>query len=209
MTVMSSFGSKERTMTIKAGNEYVIQPPITPEDLKGRKTRLQKHLNRKSMRLRKLIIEDVVDRHAKSGVAASESLRKKSPWRALAWLSLVLFLEAGLAITFFSVFAWPWFLREYWQKLIAFTASPGNRAAVIAGLVVAGFLLYLARTFMRPFYGAVEIVIGITSCWVGLSNSSANTHTLSATLSVIGGVYIIIRGFDNLIDDKSFNDYLE
>lgn len=133
-----------------------------------------------------------------------------------ALIPLDLFLIILIALL---LVAWPAALVFFWQNIIAHLHStPLLILAVLASLLV-GFLLYLARVFMRPVYGLAEVIIGFIACWAGFSKAitggaSANpvgddiiinwsANVLSTVVTVIGGVYIIIRGFDNIIDDTS------
>jgi hypothetical protein len=78
--------------------------------------------------------------------------------------------------------------------------SPWMHAFATAILILIGFLLYLARTYMRSLYGAAEIVVGAAACWVGLGHPS--TNGLTGSLAVAGGVYIIVRGIDNWVQGR-------
>lgn len=119
---------------------------------------------------------------------------------------LPLFLTGTLAILAFIIVLWPWAIVMLWHKTLTVMAKPAFRVIAVSLIVVLGFLLYLARTYMRPIYGIAEVCIGIATCWAALSYSNLSLRALPASLAMIGGVYIIIRGFDNIIDDKSLID---
>jgi len=154
------------------------------------------------MKIRRLVIRDVVGRHSTFAAITSLILAViGSTWLAYLVLLLIYLEIALILVAILSLFAWPWVIAGFWQKILIAVTSPWLRTLAVAILVIAGFLLYLARTYMRPVYGLAEIMIGITSCWAGLSDPRPNV--LSASLAIIGGIYIIIRGFDNLIDEQS------
>jgi hypothetical protein len=127
------------------------------------------------------------------------------------WLAKLLGLLIPLQIFSIGVFVvltlvWPWTIVFFWEQVLTIVANPVFRTIAVILLVISGFLLYLARTYMRPFYGVAEVFIGIATCWSGLSYPNPSAKILSASLAVVGGIYIIIRGFDNIIDDKSLTD---
>jgi hypothetical protein len=107
-------------------------------------------------------------------------------------LTLILLVGIGLVL----LFGWPFVLAGFWRTLRESMASIWVRGLVTALLAMVGVLLYIVRTSWRALYGAAEIVIGIAACWSGLGSSSASE--LSASLTVASGVYIVVRGLDNL-----------
>lgn len=111
---------------------------------------------------------------------------------AILFLALALLIGVGLVL----LFGWPFVLAGFWQSLRESMASIWVRGFVTALLAVVAVLLYFMRTAWRALYGAAEIVIGIAACWSGLGSSAASE--LSARLTVASGVYIIVRGLDNL-----------
>jgi hypothetical protein len=154
------------------------------------------------MKIRKLVIRDVVGRHSTFAAITSVVLFVMgSTWLAYLVSFLILLEVALIFVAILSMFAWPWVLAGFWQTILIAVASPWVRILAVGVLILASFLLYLARTYMRPIYGLTEIMVGVTSCWVGLSDPRPNV--LSASLAIIGGIYIFIRGFDNLIDEQS------
>jgi hypothetical protein len=103
-----------------------------------------------------------------------------------------------LTLTFsVSIFVvvWPFVLVAFWQRLSELAQSPWLRVGMSVVLVGIGGLLYLARKYMRSVYGAAEVVLGAATCWNGLGSTALSAF--AAMLSVAGGLYIIVRGFDN------------
>jgi|SRR5579859_7219076 len=119
------------------------------------------------------------------------------PGWLMAIMRLLVFL-VGILLVLGAVllFVWPFALAASWDSLIQAAHSPWERAAVTTALAVLGFLLYLARRFARLWYGAAETVVGIAFCWAGLGSVSAISWASAG--SVVGGVYVIVRGLDNL-----------
>lgn len=111
----------------------------------------------------------------------------------------------SVAILVILLLAWPVALYANWNFIpTALVGHNYGRALVVGLLLFSGFLLYLSRVYMRPVYGFIEIFIGCMSCWSALTYPSGTT--LPATLSLVGGIYIIIRGFDNMIEEKFLTD---
>ncbi len=106
-----------------------------------------------------------------------------------------------IALLVVLVLAAPWTITFFWEQILIIAASPLFRGIAVFILLITSFLLYLARTYMRPIFGLAEVAVGIATCWGVLSNPPANT--LLASLAVVGGVYIMVRGFDNIVDEKS------
>jgi hypothetical protein len=120
--------------------------------------------------------------------------------KLLLWLLEILQILSYVAIGLLIVgvillIVWPFILAAFWQRIIQAMGTLWLRAIATAILFVMSILLYVARRYIRPVYGLAEIILGVAACWVGLSPNSSNTF--SATLSLIGGIYIIVRGIDN------------
>jgi hypothetical protein len=122
-------------------------------------------------------------------------------------LGVVIPLHLGVIVMIaVLILLWPLPMLFFWQQVLTIVANPILRVCAVILLALSGFLLYLARTYMRPIYGLTEVFIGIATCWGGLSYPNPSGKALSASLAVFGGIYIIIRGFDNILDDKSLTD---
>lgn len=124
-----------------------------------------------------------------------------SSWFSSFLLLLSLFEIIMIGLIAITLFLWPWVLVLFWARIIAFTVYPETRLLVVVLITITGFLLYLARAHMRPLYGLAEIMIGAATCWAILGNTSASK--LVAGFAMAAGVYVIVRGFDNLIDEES------
>ena len=99
---------------------------------------------------------------------------------------------------------WSWLFIGLWDSILSVVASPWWRVIAVMILLGTAFFLYMLRTLMRPIYGLAEIIFGITVCW--LSFTYPSNATFATSLAICGGVYIIVRGFDNVIDDKSITN---
>lgn len=62
-----------------------------------------------------------------------------------------------------------------------------------------GICLYLIRENFRSAYGLVEVLVGVITLYKTIdSNESLNLHW-NYILGILGGLYIIVRGLDNLV----------
>jgi hypothetical protein len=159
-----------------------------------------------TIRIRKLVLNEVAKKYPSQFEAVGALILEATGDPSLAktiklLIPLPLFLISIVALL---TLAWPWPIIFLWQRVLVIAANPILRTVGVILLLLSGLLLYLARTYVRPIYGLVEVLIGIATCWVGLSNPSA--QAISASFAVVGGVYIIIRGFDNIVDDRSLTD---
>jgi len=111
--------------------------------------------------------------------------------RLLTWLTSAVLLIAGAALVL-----WPAAFVYFWDVARAAAVSPWKRFVVAAALALLGYLLYLARRDYRRVYGAGETALGMALCWAGLGAVATISPSASAT-TVLGGVYIIVRGLDN------------
>jgi len=160
------------------------------------------------MRFRRVVLNDVANTYPKQSKAIAQIIFASLGY---GWVVKILGVVIPLHLALIVLIAilmllWPWLLVFFWQQVLTGVANPILRVSAVVLLALSGFLLYLARTYMRPIYGLTEIFIGIATCWVGLTYPNPSAKALSASLAVFGGIYIIIRGFDNIVDDKSLTD---
>jgi hypothetical protein len=121
--------------------------------------------------------------------------------------ALVLAAIIAITLLIYSLFVigpllWPLLLGS---RLIKFQEammdSPYIQIACLVGLVALGILYFRIRLLHKSLYGAAEFIIGITSCWLALENLkglSENESAIKYTLPVAAGLYIIVRGCDNM-----------
>jgi MFS superfamily sulfate permease-like transporter len=82
--------------------------------------------------------------------------------------------------------------------------------ALFALAVVSIFLLFLLRCRNAIAYGLLEIAVGLVSVFISanagqnISQATAIYELATRALGLLGGVYIVIRGLDNL--DKNIPD---
>lgn len=153
------------------------------------------------MRFRKILFYDVVKKQEKviSLVEVFQVFFGFSRLHSIAAVLVVVeIVLVGIVVA--ALFVWPFMVTKFWEDVRGVTEAEGPRLLVVFVLAVGAFLFYLARVYIRPFYGLAEILIGAAACWAGLGNRSVGA--LAGSLAVASGVYIMIRGFDNLIDDK-------
>lgn len=70
--------------------------------------------------------------------------------------------------------------------------------AVVAPLV-AGVLLFAIRQRFRLTYGVAEVLAGVYAAYEALSRiTDVNLLTIAGAFQVLGGLYIVVRGMDNI-----------
>lgn len=115
------------------------------------------------------------------------------------WLVLKIVLIAtaiGVALTL----AWPFVLAAFWQYVQGFVDSVQGRIVAVIVLTAIAAGLYFIKTRLLKFYGLAEAGIGVAACWVGFSQIGVSAMTLSLTLA--GGVYLIVSGVENYFEGK-------
>ena len=79
-----------------------------------------------------------------------------------------------------------------------FLSSHINRWVLVAALPLVGASLYLFRSRSPLGYGILEVVVGgITAAWILLSDARVD-YGIADSLGVVGGLYVMVRGFTNL-----------
>jgi hypothetical protein len=102
---------------------------------------------------------------------------------------------ALLAMSFFAFFA---------GRLLLFFLLLGAQLAPLIPFFIAGaYGLYLLRRSYRSIYGAIEVPVGIAAIAAAVlaptsSDASVGMSDVSRLIGVLGGVYIIVRGLDNI-----------
>ena len=102
---------------------------------------------------------------------------------------------SGVAIAV-VLLAWPLLLASVWPRIAPAMASPVWRALTTVVLCQVAVLMFAVREDFRRLYGFAEAVGGVVAIWFALGVTPAEPTT--TTFGVLGGVYILVRGFDNL-----------
>lgn len=122
-------------------------------------------------------------------------------WFILAILLVIGCVWAIILAAFTLFFGWTFILAAFWQQISFAMESVWIRGAAAVFFTALGFFLYWIKTILRFYYGIAEILIGVTVCWMGLGNPPANG--LVASITIAGGIYIIVRGVDNAVQGKA------
>ena len=110
------------------------------------------------------------------------------------WIAIgAAFLAVVTAIGFYGGLAY--LVYHYWSTIIRFIAAAYGRVALVIIAVLAGIALYILRVEQRLHYGIIEITFGVISLFASIMNA-VNVQT--STLQVAAGVYIIVRGLDDI-----------
>ena len=68
----------------------------------------------------------------------------------------------------------------------------------ILPLLAISIMLYGFRTKYPLYYGLSETVVGATAIWFAIAQAQQDTNQIQRLLATLGGVYIIVRGLDNI-----------
>jgi hypothetical protein len=74
-------------------------------------------------------------------------------------------------------------------------ASKEQQNYILVAVSVA-YWLFVLRNKQRAIYGFFEVAVGVAAVWS--STLTISSPNLSNAIAVLGGVYIIIRGLDNI-----------
>ena len=72
--------------------------------------------------------------------------------------------------------------------------------------------LFLFRERFRAGYGIIEILVGLLSIFNGFNRDDFNISQIEIYLKLGGGLYIIVRGLDNItkyFENKPFGFWLK
>jgi hypothetical protein len=76
-------------------------------------------------------------------------------------------------------------------------ASETTRLLIVEIRVSWGYLLYQVQQHIQVVYGMTELLVGAIGCWLSLGRLETIEGKWSALFGIAGGVYILIRGFEN------------
>jgi hypothetical protein len=102
-------------------------------------------------------------------------------------LGLIILGLAGWALLNVAEFLIYIIPRSGWILSNPFSAIPA---------VVSGLLLYRLRGKHPFFYGGTEVCVSLLAILVSIGSDSSDP--LNKLVGILGGVYILVRGFDNL-----------
>jgi len=90
-----------------------------------------------------------------------------------------------------------------WQYREILLSTVNTWGALISAAIIGGFL-YALRGRLRITYGILEIGVGMMSAMssfisaTGSTSTTVPTFTTAMGIAVLGGIYIIVRGLDNI-----------
>lgn len=101
----------------------------------------------------------------------------------------------NLVIAYIAFLAALFFANALFQK-----PSDYNSVAVVVAVLALGILIYLWRERAKLSYGLFEVIVGIAIAYnVFAENASApETPSTAAILQFAAGLYVIVRGMDNV-----------
>jgi len=87
----------------------------------------------------------------------------------------------------------------YSVQRVLFVLLPITKYVIIVlGTLVIGGLFYLLRSKQRLIYAFIEITFGIIVIVDSITNSNISIINVNNIIKIFGGLYVIIRGYDNM-----------
>lgn len=120
---------------------------------------------------------------------------------------IVLCVVVGVLGTLFSVSQFFDFPRQIPNANDVAQLISSGPHSLVWGLVIA-VLLYRFRGIRPVLYGILEILAGLLSMFVAITN--INGDSLATFVTFVGGMYVIIRGLDNIdrgLQSRYFREY--
>ena len=122
-----------------------------------------------------------------------ENARRESEWRTITLTGRGLF---RILVACTTVVALAFTAGFEATVIIPFTLRYRERMAILMGLIVAAYLLYLLRRRFKTTYGMLEVVFAVLSGWRVLETQEV--RDLATVIALAGVVYILVRGFVNI-----------
>jgi hypothetical protein len=113
----------------------------------------------------------------------------------------VLFGVLVLALLGGALAIYPVLFVSRWPRFARAIQPLPIRAAIVLGMCGVGGLLYLARRYFRLYYGMFECCVGAATLWAAVSRPDVDRFALA--LGLMGGIYVIVRGLDNMAQAKA------
>jgi hypothetical protein len=110
--------------------------------------------------------------------------------KAFASMVLILAMAIGLAVSF---------LKIIWPAPRTVSLMLLSDPLIIFPALFLGALLYRLRGTTPLLYGLIEIIVG--TAVTSFASTSPTSDPVSKAVGIIGGIYIIVRGLDNIEKD--------
>jgi hypothetical protein len=121
--------------------------------------------------------------------------------RPIGAVVVVVLLGAALAFAALLVAAISQTLQaSCWRLLRWASVSPERKTLGVMLLFVAGLAFYRLRRWSRQLYAWIEGVTALTLMWLGIE--AAATSKDKALSLVMGGIYLLVRAFDNSLQGR-------
>jgi hypothetical protein len=69
---------------------------------------------------------------------------------------------------------------------------------ISVGLILLGLLVFWLRSKFRALYGLVELGAALATMFIGIQTYRTSGPSAAAYLQILGGLYVMIRGLDNI-----------
>lgn len=101
----------------------------------------------------------------------------------------------GVRFLFINVPIWLRKINHYDNSLL-------SKILLFLAIVLLGFLFFIFKQRAQYRYGICETTFAITSTWFACDKLLTNVQEKSAWLTVVGSIYLIVRGLSNIKEAK-------
>src|ERR1700751_625442 len=92
-------------------------------------------------------------------------------------------------------------LTGYFATVVLLLQTYGGAALLVAVGVLVGVVAFMFKVILRSWYGFVEVVVGSSAIYFYTPvTSSLQAIGIGPVLQTAGGLYIIVRGLDNMFE---------
>jgi hypothetical protein len=75
------------------------------------------------------------------------------------------------------------------------------------GLILIGLIVFWLRSKFRALYGLIELGAALATMFIGIQTYQTQGANAAAYLQILGGLYIMIRGLDNIVASAPNRDW--
>jgi hypothetical protein len=92
-------------------------------------------------------------------------------------------------------------LTAYFSTVVFLIHDYGGTAALVSSGIIFGIVAFLIKVVLRFWYGMIEVVVGSSAIYLYVPGSlNLQLLGIGSALQIAGGLYIIVRGLDNMYE---------
>ncbi|HYO70269.1 MAG TPA: hypothetical protein VEU33_29740 [Archangium sp.] len=188
--------------------KWLESMPGLIQEAKAKECAAETDIERAAATLRREMLESVVanpsrateyPEHPLFGLGGVAQSRKKLAWRRRVYVSIVfLGYVVGFGAVLAGISLLQWLGVFQWILDVATRGGRVSRTLAAFGVVLFGGMLFLFRKYFRRSYAITELAVAAVTGYHALEQFKVWTD-LTSWIPLAGAVYIVVRGFDNLM----------